>query len=232
MSLMKVIPRPPDKQRLALVEQFSSVQGEGGNAGRRAYFVRFSGCNLDCVFADGAICDTPWQKAKEKPTVQSVVDTIRDQRHDLVILTGGEPSIAKGIRNLIQNIRKQVIHHVDIAIESNGVEYLDAGIDWYVVSPKQFIAHRRPVKEMEPCEEAMQHADELRLVVTPEVPIDAYAAFTGKAIRYVSPAVISDGSGDVNFHGFVPGAVETALKMVELYGWRLSLQTHKFLGVR
>lgn len=219
------------KNRLALVEHFSSFQGEGFNAGRRAYFIRFAGCNLDCVFADSAICDTPWQKAKVFPTINEIVNLLIEQAHDLVILTGGEPTIARGILKLIRSIR-ELSPRTDIAIESNGVQYLDADeIDWYVVSPKEFIGHRRPVQEVEPCKEALERADELRLVVTPEVPLDAYSN-SPVPNRYVSPATISDGSGKTEFEGFVPGAVEHALKMVELHGWRLSLQTHKFVGAR
>ena len=218
------------KNRLSLVEHFSSFQGEGYNVGRRAYFVRFAGCNLDCVFANGAVCDTPWQKAKEFPTIQEIVDVIVDQVHDLVILTGGEPTIARGIIKLIQAIRDQS-PSTKIAIESNGVEYLDADIDWYVVSPKEFISHRRPVKEREPCKQALEAADELRLVVTPEVPLDAYATCRIPH-KFVSPAVLADGSGATNFQAFVPGAVKQALKMIERYDWRLSLQTHKFVNAR
>jgi len=86
---------------IPLVEVFYSVQGEGVNVGQPAVFVRFAGCNLDCVFADGSICDTPWRKPAFKMTISHLLGRVEALISDKlkvmkglpwVILTGGEPT--------------------------------------------------------------------------------------------------------------------------------------------
>lgn len=241
---------------LALVEKFVSVQGEGANVGRAAVFLRLSGCNLDCVFADGAVCDTPWRKAREKTTVRDVVKwavdvvTSRLERAGtieygaficdapeppMVIITGGEPTIAPGFDALVDGLRRVGFY---VAVESNGTRWRPSldGVDWLVVSPKTAISHARDV-DPEPDPRVLETAHEFRYVITgPDDPVPPMHRPLS-ARHFVSPAVEADGSGLESVRGivprFVPGAVERCMEIT--WGdprWRISLQSQKWMMVR
>lgn len=106
---------------------FYSLQGEGFHTGRAAVFVRFSGCNLKCSF-----CDTE----HEEGTLMSdedILEAISAYPSDMVILTGGEPSL------WIDDAFIQKLHDAGkyICIETNGTRKLPQGIDWVTCSPKE-----------------------------------------------------------------------------------------------
>jgi organic radical activating enzyme len=247
------------KRSLALVEYFYSVQGEGANTGRAAFFIRFAGCNLNCVFADGAICDTPWQKAREKLTIDQLIFWMKTQLeahikhpHDglggrmidwfylpqeqlpIVILTGGEPTMAPAFDELVKALKHW---HFTVAVESNGTRWREGleQVDHLVVSPKDRISHNNPLgsPELDPRVVALPPA-EYRYVITGAD--DTVPPFYPAANHFVSPALASDGSGMENLTGtpsFAPGAVDRCLEIVQADPrWRLSLQTHKWILVR
>ena len=70
---------------------FTSLQGEGRNVGRPATFVRFSSCNLACVW-----CDTHRTQHLDL-TLEELVAKVRHRERNFVILTGGEPAIQPGL---------------------------------------------------------------------------------------------------------------------------------------
>ena len=215
---------------IGLVETFLSLQGEGYHAGRQAFFIRMAGCNLDCVFAEGAICDTPWRKAVEFATIPELIERAKDYK--FVILTGGEPTIHPRFDDLVYAL-KETAH--EVAIESNGTRFRESlnSVDHLVVSPKESYQERTPIRDGQPLAKVLKIADELRLVVNADTPLDSYEWWAHRiAHAYLSPATIADGSGAVDFRGFAPFAVERALAMIALNPkWRLSIQTHKILGV-
>ena len=230
-------------RKVGLVEKFYSIQGEGANVGRASLFIRFAGCNLDCVFADGSICDTPWRSSNEKVTIQELVDWVEEHDHGevnpwykpMVILTGGEPTMSPAFDDLVR-ILTQRGHHV--AVETNGTIWKTAIqlLYWLVVSPKDDIHHNKPLAdspEVHP-EILNRRVDEFRYVITDrDSPAPPY--LPGKT-HFVSPATLADGSGLehlTGFPGFVPGAVERCVEIVKNDPrWRLSLQTHKVIGAR
>ena len=117
---------------LWIAETFVSLQGEGSLAGVPALFIRTAGCNLRCAF-----CDTPaasWDAVGEQRTVESLLAPLRrypQVRH--VVITGGEPLIAKGIEALVEALGERGLH---ITIETAGTHFLPLPVDLWSVSPK------------------------------------------------------------------------------------------------
>lgn len=228
---------------VSLVEKFVSVQGEGRNMGRAAIFIRFAGCNLDCVFADGSICDTPWRKANEKLDYEAVMSWAEDQlppdltfdkeEAPMAILTGGEPTMQPQFNWFVQDLNEMGYY---TAVETNGTIFKDGleDLDWIVCSPKTNVNHNNALSDPDVDNLVYPLVDEWRWVISnrdePTPPF--YAGLR----HYLSPAIMSDGTGLMwkqGFPGFVPGALERCLEIVrEDPRWRLSMQAHKVWGVR
>ena len=207
----------------AVKEMFLTLQGEGVNAGSRAVFVRFAGCNLwsgrerdrataVCRFCDTDFVGTDGEGGGRFADAGALAAAV--ERHwgcggegRFVVLTGGEPMLQ------VDDAIVDALHAAGfrIAIESNGTLPAHPGIDWVCISPK---AGSRVVQ---------QAGDELKLV-WPQAGIDVDELegwrFTH---RLVQP--LDDPQADAH------RAAAVALVM-ERPQWRLSLQTHKLLGLR
>lgn len=122
-------------------EIFYSIQGEGSLTGVPSVFVRTSGCNLRCVW-----CDTPyasWRPEGDELSVDEVFRQIEDFKCRHVVLTGGEPMIARGIHDLAGRLRDAGYH---ITIETAGTVMPDGiACDLASLSPK--LAHSTPSQE-------------------------------------------------------------------------------------
>lgn len=118
--------------RLLLSEMFVSVQGEGSLVGTPSLFIRTSGCNLRCHF-----CDTPytsWQPSGRQTELSDILHELAQHprvRH--VVVTGGEPLIAKHVDVLVAAI-KALGHH--ITIETAATVFMDLPVDLWSLSPK------------------------------------------------------------------------------------------------
>lgn len=190
---------------LQLAEIFYSIQGEGAFSGTPAVFVRLAGCNLSCDF-----CDTDYS-LKFFASVDEVVAKVRELGGacPMVILTGGEPLAQRETLELIDALRRDGRR---VHIESNGTMYTDLPQDvWLCVSPKERVDPR------------MAHrADEVKLIVDERVPEEWLELFSDKPLLLLQP----EGNKRKN--------VELALEyaMAHPQRFRLSLQTHKLIGVR
>jgi len=117
---------------MLISELFYSVQGEGLLAGVPSVFVRTSGCNLRCRW-----CDTPYASSEpegEQQTVEEIVARVREYPARHVVLTGGEPMLAKGIEDLARTLKEAGYH---ITIETAGtIEPDGIACDLASLSPK------------------------------------------------------------------------------------------------
>lgn len=115
-------------------EVFSSIQGEGLYTGARQVFVRFYGCNLDCVF-----CDTP-QSSFEKYTPQELYNVISrfEKNYHSISFTGGEPLLQKDFLREILKLIKQ--DGLKAYLETNGILYkeLEDVIDYVDIIAMDF----------------------------------------------------------------------------------------------
>ena len=189
---------------LQLAEIFYSVQGEGTWTGTPAVFVRLAGCNLACDF-----CDTDYS-TKFFAGVDEVVARVRDAGGEcpMVVLTGGEPLAQSQTPALIDALRRDGRR---VHVESNGTIFTELSDDvWLCVSPKERVDPRMA-----------QRANEAKLIVDERVPEEHLALFAGKPVILLQP------------EGNKPGNVALALDYAKAHPqrFRLSLQTHKFIGV-
>ena len=195
-----------------LVEIFESLQGEGRNTGRPCVFVRFAGCNLACPW-----CDTE-TKRKFSVGLEELVAEISTFRAKSVVLTGGEPTIAREMPELIARLKSLGYW---IAVETNGLvaaQWLQF-VDYVAVSPKMEFAGRYDPQTM------LRSADEVRIVASGE-DVAGFCREMKRLISaadyYVSPC---DRGGEIDF-----ATAKSVLS--ELDGWSLSVQLHKILGFR
>ena len=112
-------------------EIFYSIQGEGKLVGIPSVFIRTSGCNLRCVWCDTP--DTSWSAEGTEYDVNAILDKLADFPTEYVVVTGGEPMIAKGIGRLTTELRDQGYH---ITIETAATVYHDVVCDLASLSPK------------------------------------------------------------------------------------------------
>jgi organic radical activating enzyme len=191
---------------LGLAEIFYSVQGEGTWTGTPAVFVRLAGCNLNCRF-----CDTDYS-LRSFASCEEIVAQVRALGGDcpMVVLTGGEPLTQRESSALIAALRADGRR---VHIESNGTIPVDLPADvWLTVSPKE---------RLDPA--MAQRANEIKLIVDGRVPAEWLASFPESSVTvFLQP------------EGNKPGNVALALEaaQAEPRRYRLSLQTHKFIGVR
>lgn len=208
-------------------EIFFSVQGEGAQTGRPSVFVRFSGCNLwtgreqDRVKAVCKFCDTDFvgtdgvgggafKTASDLAAEAFSYWPLQDGNavgEPWVICTGGEPLLQ------LDSALIMAFHAVGykIAVETNGTIAAPIGIDWLCVSPKA------------DAELVQNSGDELKLVY-PQME-NKPADFEGLDFKRFSLQPLDDPHGEAHRKA----AFEYCMGNPK---WRLSLQTHKWLGVR
>lgn len=207
----------------AVKEMFLTLQGEGVNAGARAVFVRFAGCNLwsgreqdrataICKFCDTQFVGTDGLGGGKFGDADALADAVAGFWGDgperrFVVLTGGEPMLQ------VDDALVDALHArgFRIAIESNGTLPVHSGIDWVCISPKagSEVVHRR--------------GDELKLV-WPQAGTDV-----AELERWDFTHLLVQPMDDADAAANVQAAVDFALSNPR---WRLTLQAHKALGLR
>ncbi len=192
-----------------IVEIFHSVQGEGFHAGIPHVFVRFGNCNLRCEW-----CDTDFLTYEERK-LESIVDEVLSYDCDRVIFTGGEPAL-QDLSTIGSSLKKEGI---SLSIETNGTIEVDPIIDWICVSPKDQLYPNAKIKQ--------RQGDELKIVYCGQ-DLSMYDDLRmGFMHHFIQPCYLDSESVEENGRSFQ--AVEKVVK--ESQGWRLSLQTHKWMGV-
>jgi 7-carboxy-7-deazaguanine synthase (Cx14CxxC type) len=207
----------------AVKEMFYTLQGEGRNAGRAAVFCRFSGCNLwsgrekDRAGAECSFCDTDFvgtdgegggRFADAGALAAAVASHWRggETAPRLAVLTGGEPLLQ------VDSALLDALHGegFEVAVETNGTIAPPDGIDWLCVSPKLL-----PL--------AVERGDELKLV-------------------YPNPRLAPEDVEHLDFDHLLLQPLDDERREENMAAsvayclanprWRLTLQTHKFLGIR
>lgn len=206
-------------------EIFYTLQGEGHHAGRPAVFCRFSGCNLwtgreaDRATATCTFCDTDFvgvgPDGGKFATAEALAEAVNErwpatadrQARKFVVCTGGEPLLQ------LDAAAVEALHArgFEVAVETNGTQPAPPGIDWVCVSPK----HTAPL--------VLTRGDELKLVYPQASAMPERFEHLDFAHWSLQPM---DGPD-------VAANTRAALAYCLAHPrWRLSVQTHKALGIR
>ena len=196
-------------QKYPIVEIFHSVQGEGFHTGIPHVFIRFGNCDLRCEW-----CDTDFMTFEDMD-IDSIIEEVLSYDCDRVIFTGGEPAMQD-----LSVIGKRLKEHgISISIETNGTIPVDPIIDWICVSPKDQLYPNVSIKQ--------RTGDELKVVYCGQDLALYDELKKGFTHLYIQPCYVEDESVEANGKSFQ--IVERLVK--DSPGWRLSLQTHKWMGV-
>jgi len=203
-------------------EVFLTLQGEGAQAGTPAVFCRFSGCNLwtgqerhraiaVCQFCDTDFVGTDGPGGGKFDTADELAAQVEaawtgGDDHRLVVCTGGEPLLQLDAP-LVAALHRRGFR---IALETNGTLLPPDGIDWICVSPKAG------------ADWVLRQGDELKLVFPQDAaPPDAFDGWDFKH-RFLQPMDGPDRSSNTQ------KAIDHCLTHP---AWRLSVQSHKYLGI-
>jgi len=197
-------------EKIPILEEFYSIQGEGFNTGKAAYFVRVGGCDLACHWCDSKESWKP--EIHQFVKIYEIITRVKQTKANAIVVTGGEP--------LIYDFNKfceiAINSGFELMIETCGA-YTFSGIwDWICLSPKQ----QKP-----PLEEYYNKANELKVIIYEERDLE----WAEKCARKVSN----------NCELFLQpewSRFEITKDIIVDYAknnpkWKVSIQTHKFLKI-
>jgi len=195
---------------LPLVESFYTVQGEGFNTGKPAYFIRLGGCDVGCSWCDSK---ESWNPKKFPPVdIDIIVKDAAMCPAKTIVLTGGEPlnypldSLCKALKN----------KGLQIFLETSGSSPLSGVFDWICLSPK---------KNKKPLQKIYGKADELKVIIESAEDFK-WAEYNRqqvgeKCILYLQPEWS-------RMSTVMPQIVDYVKNNPE---WNVSLQAHKFMRI-
>lgn len=201
---------PEDGTLLPLMEEFYTIQGEGYNTGKAAYFIRLGGCDVGCHWCD---VKESWDAEHHPLTAaETIAENASKYPSKAVVVTGGEPLIY----NLDYLTAQLKQHGIKTFIETSGAYPLSGIWDWICLSPKKFKA---------PVPDIAAHAHELKVIVFNKSDF-AWAEEHAKSVSadcklYLQPEWSKSKE-------MTPLIVDYVMDNPK---WEISLQTHKYLNI-
>ena len=193
-----------------VMEAFATVQGEGAHSGTPCWFIRLGVCDVGCVWCD--VKDSWDVHAHPRQTVKEMVDAATESGRQTVVVTGGEPAM-HDLSTLTAALKAAGLQ---THIETSGTHALTGDWDWVTLSPKKFKACR---------EDVYPAAHELKVVVFHRSDME-WAANHAKQVNdkcclFLQPEW--DKREEATFW--------ILSWIASRPGWRISLQTHKYIGI-
>jgi len=197
-------------RKLPLVEEFFTLQGEGYQTGRAAYFIRLGGCDVGCSWCDSRYSWNP----DLHPLVETdrIIENVIKSGTDSVVVTGGEPLMW----DLGYLCRELKVNSINTFIETSGAYRLSGIWDWICLSPK---------KNMPPVGIICDIANELKVIIQNNddfIWAEKYRELVKKDCKLFLQPEWS------RFHLIIPEIVEYVKKNPR---WRVSLQSHKYMHI-
>lgn len=194
-----------------IMETFYSIQGEGFYQGHAAFFIRLAGCDVGCVWCD---VKESWDaNLHQMRSIDEILAEIKLSQTEIVIVTGGEPMMydCLPLTKAIQEAGYKT------NLETSGAYPISGQWDWICVSPKKFKA---------PLTESLELANELKVVIFNQFDFDwakknAHHTST-QCVLYLQP----EWSKEKQMLPLMTDFIQNNPS------WKLSLQIHKYMGVR
>lgn len=201
---------PEDGTLLPLMEEFYTIQGEGYNTGKAAYFIRLGGCDVGCHWCD---VKESWDASIHPLTLSdTIVVNALQYPGKAVVITGGEPLIYN-LDYLTGQLQQKGIKTF---IETSGAYPLSGTWDWICLSPKKFKA---------PSPSVAPYANELKVIVFNKSDFawaEQYADLVSPGCKlYLQPEWSKSKE-------MIPLIVDYVMNNPK---WEISLQTHKYLNI-
>ncbi len=195
---------------LPVMEMFYSIQGEGYNTGKAAFFIRIGGCDVGCHWCD---VKEAWDASVHPLTsVDEIIDQVNAVPAKAVVITGGEP-LMYNLDLLCNKLRE---NKISIFLETSGTYPLSGSFDWICVSPKM---------QQSPRKDLLQLADELKVIVYEKSDFQwaekNVPFLKEKCLLYLQPEWS-------RYKKMLPVIVDYILKNPR---WMFSLQSHKFMKI-
>lgn len=196
--------------RLPVMEQFLSLQGEGSHSGRAAYFIRLGGCRVGCVWCD---VKESWDaELHPQHSVEELSEAAWASGALSVVITGGEPC-TYDLRLLCQSLKSRGLQ---LWLETSGAYPILGEFDWICLSPKKF---------KEPLPESLAKAHEFKVVVYHPSDLAWMQNFLSHLTKECRLFVQPEWSKREQIAPLLVRFVQ------ENPPWTLSLQTHKYLEI-
>ena len=199
-----------DSTELPLMEAFETIQGEGFHTGTPAYFIRLGGCDVGCHWCD---VKESWEAANHPNTsIDSICQEAVQHNSRLAVITGGEP-LMYDLSTLTGRLKSDGFK---LNIETSGAYPLSGDWDWICFTPKKFKA---------PLDEFYEKSHELKVVVYNKSDLEWAEGHRKRmnpdSLLFLQPEWSREKE-------ILPLIVNYAK---ENPAWRISLQTHKYMGI-
>ena len=196
--------------KLPIMEEFYSIQGEGFNTGKPAYFIRVGGCDVGCFWCDVKESWNP--NLHPLTTFTQIIENTKKYPAKSIVITGGEP-LLYNLNFLTQQLAN---NGVEVFLETSGAHVLSGIWHWICLSPK---------KNMPPLAEVYQRADELKVIVFNKDDINWAESHAKKVTDTCKLYLQPEWS---NKEKIMPLIIEYVKENPK---WNISLQTHKYLQI-
>lgn len=198
---------------LPIMEEFYTIQGEGFNTGKAAYFIRVGGCDVGCHWCD---VKESWDAKKHPLTaVDGVIQNALQLQAPSVVITGGEPSNYP-MAYITERLKGK---NIETFIETSGAYPLSGMWDWICLSPK---------KTMPPLEMYFGVAHELKIIVHNKHDFEWAELNRAKCLDAGNPCHFYLQPEWSKASTMIPLIVDYVLQHPE---WKVSLQTHKYMHI-
>lgn len=195
---------------LPLMEAFYTIQGEGFNTGKAAYFIRIGGCDVGCHWCD---VKESWDPEIHPLTpIEKIIDEVVACPAKQVVITGGEP-LMYNLEPLTKALKEK---EITMFLETSGAYPLQGTFDWICLSPK---------KNMEPLESIYAVADELKAIIYNKHDF-TWAEKCSENVNMECKLYLQPEWSKMD--KMMPLIIDYVKENPK---WEISLQTHKFMNI-
>jgi 7-carboxy-7-deazaguanine synthase len=204
------IPELNDGALLPLAESFYSIQGEGYNTGKAAFFIRVGGCDVGCSWCDAK---ESWNPGLYPPTpIETIVEEAIRYKAKSIVITGGEP-LTYPLDKLCLLLKS---NNMQIFLETSGSHPLSGVFDWICLSPKR----KKP-----PLDNIYRYASELKVIIEKSEDFEWAEENRNKVgnntLLYLQPEWSRRSQ-------ILPEIIDYVKNNPV---WNISLQTHKYINI-